>query len=134
LINEAEAYSNDILPKARGQAARQIEEARAYHDEVIARATGQASRFESIMAEYKKAPRVTRERLYLDAITNVFSSTSKVFVAADSGTNLLYLPLDKMMSGQGNNVPFKVPDDVSSQSGTGSSSSSNSSSASNRNP
>lgn len=107
LINEAEAYSNDILPKARGQAARQMEEARAYHDQVIARATGQASRFESIMTEYKKAPQVTRERLYIDAITNVLGATSKVFVGADSGTNLLYLPLDKMMSGSQGNVPFR---------------------------
>ena len=112
LINEAEAYSNDILPKARGQAARQMEEARAYHDQVIARATGQASRFESIMTEYQKAPRVTRERLYLDAITTVLGSTSKVFVGADSGTNLLYLPLDKMMSGAHGGVPFK-PSSVS---------------------
>ncbi|MGC9386451.1 MAG: FtsH protease activity modulator HflK [Hydrogenovibrio sp.] len=115
LINEAEAYSNDILPKARGNAARQIEEARAYRDQVIARATGQASRFESVMSEYQKAPGVTRERLYLDAMTNVLTATSKVFVGADSGTNLLYLPLDKMMSGsQSATIPFNIPSDSSS--------------------
>lgn len=105
LINEAQTYSNDILPKARGQAARQLEEASAYHDEVIARATGQASRFTSIVKEYQKAPVVTRERLYMEAITNVFGNTSKVLVSSESGNNLLYLPLDKMMSGQAN-VPF----------------------------
>lgn len=107
LISEAEAYANDILPKARGQAARQIEEARAYRDQVIARATGQASRFESVMSEYQKAPVVTRERLYLDTMTRVLGATSKVFVGSESGTNLLYLPLDKMMSNQPN-VPFNT--------------------------
>lgn len=108
LISEAEAYSNDILPKARGQAARQLEEARAYYDSKIARATGEASRFSSVLVEYEKAPKVTRERLYLEAVTNVFSNTSKVFVGADSGTNLLYLPLDKMINqqNQGSVTPF----------------------------
>ncbi|WP_024851000.1 FtsH protease activity modulator HflK [Hydrogenovibrio kuenenii] len=110
LINEAEAYSNDILPKARGNAARQIEDARAYHDSVIARATGQASRFDSIVAEYKKAPKVTRERLYIDAITNVLESTSKIFVGSSSSNNLLYLPLDKMIGNNAPKVPFKSAD------------------------
>lgn len=109
LINEAEAYSNDILPKARGNAARQIEDARAYHDSVIARSKGQASRFDSIVAEYKKAPKVTRERLYIDAITNVLESTSKIFVGSSSSNNLLYLPLDKMI-GNTTKVPFKAAD------------------------
>ena len=110
LISESEAYANDILPKARGQAARQLEEARAYYDSKIARATGQASRFDSVLVEYKKAPKVTRERLYLEAVTNVFSTTSKVFVGADSGTNLLYLPLDKMMGQQSSSsgTPFNT--------------------------
>lgn len=110
LINEAEAYSNDILPKARGHAARQIEEARAYRDSVIARSTGQASRFESILTEYQKAPEVTRERLYIEAIGNVLGATSKVFVGSESGTNLLYLPLDKMVGGQAS-VPFRMTED-----------------------
>lgn len=127
LINEAEAYSNDILPKARGQAARQNEEARAYHDEVIARATGQASRFVSILGEYEQAPKVTRERLYIDAISNVLISTSKVFVGAESGTNLLYLPLDKMMGSGSNNatVPFKAPTVAASNSSKNSNTQSN---------
>lgn len=107
VINEAEAYSNDILPKARGKAARELEEASAYHDRVIAQAKGEASRFTSIVTEYEKAPEVTRKRLYIDAVSGVLSSTSKVFVGSDSGNNLLYLPLDKMVSGQ-NTVPFKL--------------------------
>ncbi len=109
LINEAEAYANDILPKARGQAAREIEESRAYRDSVIARSMGQASRFESILAEYQKAPKVTRERIYIEAIANILGATSKVFVGSESGTNLLYLPLDKMVGGQAT-VPFRAPD------------------------
>ncbi len=110
LINEAEAYSNDILPKARGQAARELEEASAYHDRVIAQSTGESARFTSIVNEYQKAPEVTRKRLYIDAVSNVLGKTSKVFVGSESGNNLLYLPLDKMVSqGQGQaTIPFKL--------------------------
>ncbi len=108
VINEAETYSNDILPKSRGQAARELEEASAYHDRVIAQATGEASRFTSIVKEYKKAPEVTRNRLYIDAVSQVLSNTSKVFIGSDSSNNLLYLPLDKMVS-QGSSVPFQAP-------------------------
>jgi membrane protease subunit HflK len=106
LINEAQAYANDILPKARGQAARELEEASAYHDRVIAQARGEAARFTSIVAEYQKAPEVTRNRLYIDAITGVFANTSKVFMGSENSNNLMYLPLDKMMGGQPA-VPFK---------------------------
>lgn len=108
VINEAETYSNDILPKSRGQAARELEEASAYHDRVIAQATGEASRFTSIVKEYKKAPEVTRNRLYIDAVSQVLSNTSKVFVGSDSSNNLLYLPLDKMVS-QGSSVSPQAP-------------------------
>lgn len=108
LINEAEAYANGVIPVARGQAARELEEASAYHDQVIARAQGESSRFTSIVAEYKKAPEIMRERLYIDAITNVLSTTSKVLVGTESGNNLLYLPLDKMMGNQ-TTVPFTAP-------------------------
>jgi membrane protease subunit HflK len=100
LINEAETYSNDVLPNARGKAARELEEASAYHDRVIAQATGEASRFTSIVTEYMKAPEVTRNRIYIDAITNVLGNTSKVFMGAENGNNLMFLPLDKMMGGQ----------------------------------
>jgi membrane protease subunit HflK len=108
LINEAEAYANDILPKARGQAARELEEASAYHDRVIAQAEGESARFTSIVKEYQQAPEVTRKRLYIDAVSSVLGKTSKVFVGSESGNNLLYLPLDKMVSqGQGT-VPFRL--------------------------
>ncbi len=106
LINEAETYSNDILPKARGKAARELEEASAYHDRVIAQAVGEAARFTSIVAEYQKAPEVTRNRLYIDAMSTVLSKTSKVFVGSDSSNNLLYLPLDKMINQNQATVPF----------------------------
>ena len=110
LINEAEAYSNKILPEARGQAARIVEEAQAYRDQVVARAEGQASRFDSVVAEYKKSPQVMRERLYLETMSSVLSNTSKVLLGAEGGNNLMYLPLDKMMSGQNQsvNVPFNT--------------------------
>jgi len=106
LINEAEAYSNDVIPKARGKAARELEEASAYHDRVIAQSVGEASRFVSIVEEYKKAPEVTRNRLYIDAMSTVLSNTSKIFVGSDSSNNLLYLPLDKMISQGQATVPF----------------------------
>lgn len=109
LINEAEAYSNNVLPLARGQAARIVEEARAYRDQVVARAEGQASRFESIVAEYKHSPSIMRERMYLEAMTNVLAKTSKILLGTDTGANsLMYLPLDKMMgqTAAASNVPF----------------------------
>ncbi|MCF6345911.1 MAG: FtsH protease activity modulator HflK [Thiomicrorhabdus sp.] len=109
LINEAEAYSNDILPKSRGKAARELEEASAYHDRVIAQAVGESSRFVSIVKEYQAAPEVTRNRLYIDAMATVLSNTSKVFVGSDSSNNLLYLPLDKMVSQGQATVPFVPP-------------------------
>jgi modulator of FtsH protease HflK len=96
--NEAEAYRNDVLPKARGASARLREEAEAYKNEVIARAEGEAERFEQLLKEYKKAPEVTRERLYLDMMEAVLSNSSKVVVDVEGGNNLLYLPLDKMMN------------------------------------
>jgi membrane protease subunit HflK len=99
VINEAEAYSNDIIPRARGKAARQLAEANAYKEQVIAEATGEASRFTQVLTEYKKAPEVTRKRLYLETIESVMANTSKVLVDVKGGGNLLYLPLDKMMSG-----------------------------------
>lgn len=108
LINEAEAYSNQVIPQARGQAARIVEEARAYRDQVVARAEGQASRFVSVVTEYQNAPEVMRERLYIEAMTNVLNNTSKVFMGVEGGNNLMYLPLDKIMGGSGTagNVPF----------------------------
>lgn len=100
LINEAEAYSNDVIPKARGAAARQIEEANAYKAQVVSQAKGEASRFEHVLAEYAKAPKVMRDRLYLDAMESVLSRSSKVMVDVKGGNNLLYLPLDKITQQQ----------------------------------
>lgn len=107
LINEAQAYANGVVPVARGKAARELEEASAYHDQVIDRARGEADRFISIVTEYAKAPEIMRERMYIEAITNVLSKTSKIFVGSDSGNNIMYLPLDKMTGGQSQtSVPF----------------------------
>ncbi len=101
LKNEGEAYANDILPKARGLAARLLEEASGHKQRVVANAQGDASRFTSVVAEYEKAPQVTRERMYLDTIQQVMQNTSKVLVDQKGGQNLLYLPLDKIMQMSG---------------------------------
>ncbi|MCW8931779.1 MAG: FtsH protease activity modulator HflK, partial [Gammaproteobacteria bacterium] len=98
-INEAQAYSNDVIPKARGVAARQVAGAQAYNGRVIAEAEGETARFLSVLTEYEKAPEVTRDRLYLDAMEGVYSKTSKVMIDTKGSNNLLYLPLDKMMRG-----------------------------------
>ncbi len=103
LKNEGEAYANDIIPKARGLAARLIEEASGHKQRVVANAQGDASRFSAVVAEYEKAPQVTRERMYLDTIQQVMQNTSKVVVDQKGGQNLLYLPLDKLM--QMSNAP-----------------------------
>lgn len=96
LQNEAQAYANGIVPEARGGAQRQIEEASAYKEQVIANAEGEAKRFSALLAEYRKSPVVTRERLYLDAVQAVFSETNKVMVDVEGGNNMMYLPLDKL--------------------------------------
>ncbi|MDX1604556.1 MAG: FtsH protease activity modulator HflK [Candidatus Competibacterales bacterium] len=97
LINEAEAYRNEILPVARGNAARRREEAQAYKEEIIAQAEGEARRFEQLQSEYNKAPNVTRERLYIETMESVLNSTSKVLLDAEGSNNLLYLPLDRLI-------------------------------------
>jgi len=96
LKNEAEAYSNDVVPRARGLASRLKEEAEGYKQSVIANAEGEASRFSQILAEYQKAPQVTRQRLYLDTMQTVMNNTSKILVDQKGGNSLLYLPLDKL--------------------------------------
>jgi membrane protease subunit HflK len=101
-VNQAEAYKNDIIPKARGGAARLREEANGYKAKVIAKAEGEASRFEQLLAEYQLAPEVTRQRLYLDAIESVLSSSSKVLMDSDNGNSLMYLPIDKLLEQRGN--------------------------------
>jgi len=95
--NEAEAYANGIIPEARGKAQRTIEEANAYKAQVVARSQGEAQRFKKLLTEYNKAPKVTRERLYIDAMQEVLSNSSKVMVDVEGGNNMMYLPLDKLV-------------------------------------
>lgn len=99
--NQAETYANGVIPEARGRAQRLREEANGYRDEKISRAEGEADRFTKLVTEYRKAPEVTRQRLYLETMEEVFSNTSKVLLTGDQGQNsLLYLPLDKMLDGR----------------------------------
>jgi membrane protease subunit HflK len=97
LKSEGQAYANDVIPKARGVAARLLEEANGHKQRVVAQSEGDASRFKQILVEYSKAPQVTRERLYQDTMQQVMSNTTKVLVDDKQGGNLLYLPLDKLM-------------------------------------
>ncbi len=99
---EAQAYANDILPRARGAAARQIEAANAYREQVIANAQGNASRFTQLLTEYEKAPEVTRERLYLEAIEEVLTNSTKVLLDTGGSGSLMYLPLDKLIENRRN--------------------------------
>jgi modulator of FtsH protease HflK len=96
--NEGQAYANDVIPKARGAASRLMEEAEAYRSRVVATAQGDASRFKQVLVEYQKAPAVTRDRMYLETMQQIFSNTTKVLVDSKGGSNLLYLPLDKLMA------------------------------------
>lgn len=98
LIDQAEAYRNSVLPQARGQAQRIIEEANAYKGQLVSKAQGEASRFNQLYAEYKRAPKVTRERLYIDAVQEVMQNSSKVMVDVEGGNNMMYLPLDQIQS------------------------------------
>ena len=99
--NEGQAYASDVIPKARGTAARLKEEAEGYRSRVVAQAEGDAQRFKSVLTEYQKAPAVTRDRLYLETMQQVYSNVTKVMVDTRSGSNLLYLPLDKILQQQG---------------------------------
>ena len=99
-INEAEAYANDIIPRARGTSARRVQEAEAYREEIIQKAQGESDRFLKVLTEYNKAPQVTRERLYLEAMESVMANSNKVMVDIKEGGSLMYLPIDKMMQSQ----------------------------------
>jgi len=99
--NEGQAYANNVIPRARGAASRLIEESEAYRSSVIANAEGEAARFKQILTEYQKAPGVTRDRMYLEAMQQIFSSTTKVMVDSRNNSNLIYLPLDKLISQTG---------------------------------
>ncbi|WP_432721053.1 FtsH protease activity modulator HflK [Jeongeupia wiesaeckerbachi] len=105
LINEGTAYANDVVPKASGMASRLVQEAEGYKQQVVARAEGDAARFTQVATEYAKAPQVTRERMYLDAMQQMYQNTTKVLVDQKSGNNLLYLPLDKLMQMTSSSTP-----------------------------
>jgi modulator of FtsH protease HflK len=105
LKNEAEAYSNDVVPRATGLASRMKEEAAGYKQAVIANAEGEANRFAQIATEYQKAPQVTRQRMYLDTMQTVMNNTSKVLIDQKGGNSLLYLPLDKLQQIAGGSSP-----------------------------
>jgi membrane protease subunit HflK len=101
--NEAEAYANDVIPRAVGSASRLKQEADAYKSRIVAQAQGDAQRFKSLYSEYQKAPQVTRDRLYINTMNEIYSNVTKVLVESKQGSNMLYLPLDKIM--QMNGVP-----------------------------
>jgi membrane protease subunit HflK len=102
---EAESYANDILPRARGNGVRKIEDAEGYKGRVVANAEGEASRFVALLAEYRKAPQVTRERMYIDAIEYVYGNSTKVLLDAEGSGNLLYLPVDELIKQRSKSAP-----------------------------
>jgi len=99
--NEGQAYANDVIPKAQGTAARLRQEAEGYKSRVIAQAEGDAQRFNRVLEEYKKAPAVTRDRMYIDTMQQVYSNVTKVLIDTRTNSNLLYMPLDKLMQQAG---------------------------------
>ncbi|MDN5836838.1 MAG: FtsH protease activity modulator HflK, partial [Nitrosospira sp.] len=108
--NEGQAYANEVIPRAKGNAARLLEEAEGYKQRVIASAEGDASRFKQVAVEYNKAPGVTRDRLYLDTMQQLLSNTSKILVDQKAGNNLLYLPLDKLIQSGSSSPSILAPD------------------------
>jgi membrane protease subunit HflK len=107
--NEGQAYANDVIPRARGAASRLAEEAQGYRQRVIANAEGEASRFRQVLAEYAKAPAVTRERIYLETMQQVLASTSKIMMDYRGSGNLLYLPLDRILQQSGGGAEAREP-------------------------
>jgi membrane protease subunit HflK len=108
--NEAQAYANDVVPRAVGSASRLKEESEAYKARIVAQAEGDAQRFRSVLTEYQKAPQVTRDRMYTDAMQQVYTNVTKVLVDSKQGSNLLYLPLDKIMQQSALNGPAPATD------------------------
>jgi len=104
---EADRYANEVVPRAVGDAARVLQDAEAYRDRVTADAEGEAARFEALLTEYQKAPRVTRDRLYIEAIEEVYGNSIKVLIDKDGGGNLLYLPLDQLINRAGSTTPSR---------------------------
>ena len=110
LQNQAQTYANDVVPRARGEAARLVEDAKGYKARVIAEADGESQRFLALLREYEKAPSVTRERLYLETMQDVLRNTGKVLLDVKEGSNLTYLPLDRMIQPSTRAAEFKAPD------------------------
>lgn len=113
--NEGQAYANDVIPKARGEASRMLQDAEGYRSRVIANAEGNTARFKQVLAEYQKAPAVTRDRMYLETMQQIFTSTTKLMIDAKSANNMMYLPLDKIMGqvdGAQNRAPTAVSNNV----------------------
>ncbi len=108
--NEAEAYANDVIPRAAGAASRLAEEAAAYKARIAAQSQGDAQRFSAVLAEYQKAPQVTRDRMYLETMQQIYSNVTKVLVESRQGSNLLYLPLDKIMQSVAQTTPATMPE------------------------
>jgi len=120
LTNEAEAYANERLPRASGAAARELAEAIAYRDRLIAQAQGEAERFTKVLAEYRKAPRVTRDRLYLETMSEVLGGANKVLIDVDKGGPMIYLPLDQLQksrAAEGGSEPASAPQRPSAAAG-----------------
>jgi membrane protease subunit HflK len=107
--NEAQAYANDVIPRAVGAASRLKEESQAYRERIVAQAEGDSQRFKAILPEYQKAPQVTRDRMYLDAMQQIYTNVTKVVVDSKQGSNLMYLPLDKLMQMTGAPVAGAAP-------------------------
>jgi membrane protease subunit HflK len=122
-INEGQAYANDVIPRARGTAARLLQEAEGYRQRLIATAEGDASRFQQLYTEYARAPEVTRDRLYLETMQQIYTNTTKLMIDTHGQGNLLYLPLDKLMQAAGAALPYTGADSAakpgSSSSGGG---------------
>jgi membrane protease subunit HflK len=116
--NEAQAYANDVIPRAVGAASRLTQESEGYRSRIVATAQGDSQRFKSLLTEYQRSPQVTRDRLYIDAMREIYSNVTKVLVESRQGANPLYLPLDKIMQqvSQGAPVTQSVPADTSSSS------------------
>ena len=111
-ILEAQTYSNEILPRARGEAERRRQDAEAYRQQVIANAEGEAARFTQVLVEYQKAPAVTRERMYIETLEEILSTSTKVLIDTEGGSNLLYLPLDQLVQRRPTAVPEPAPSSV----------------------
>jgi membrane protease subunit HflK len=107
--NEAQAYANDVVPRAVGSASRLKQEADAYKARIVAQAEGDAQRFKSLLTEYQKAPQVTRDRLYIDTMQQIYTNVTKVMIDSHQGSNLLYLPLDKILQLTGQSSGSSAP-------------------------